>query len=60
MYGLPPHQFQLQARIARSRELMMAGVPIAHVAADLGFSDQSHFTRHFKAALGVTPAAYLT
>lgn len=59
MYGMPPHQFQLQARIARARELMLEGAPIAHVAVDLGFTDQSHFTRRFKAVLGVTPGIYL-
>jgi len=30
----------------------------AQVAADCGFADQSHFTRHFKRLTGVTPAQY--
>jgi AraC-like DNA-binding protein len=26
----------------------------------LGFSDQTHFIRHFKRAMGVTPRSYAT
>lgn len=33
-------------------------VTLAHIAASCGFADQSHFTRVFRRALGVTPAAY--
>ncbi|MEI6239382.1 MAG: AraC family transcriptional regulator [Planctomycetia bacterium] len=32
--------------------------PLAHIALDLGFSSQSHFTRLFSALIGVTPAKY--
>jgi AraC-like DNA-binding protein len=58
-YGLPPHQYQLHARVARARELMLEGMSIAHAAVDLGFTDQSHFTRCFRNVLGVTPGVYL-
>lgn len=33
-------------------------VPIAEVALDSGYCDQSHFTREFRAVLGSTPAVY--
>lgn len=56
--GLPPHAYQLQLRIARARDLLAMGMPGADVAAELGFADQSHFTRHFRRVLGVTPGAY--
>jgi AraC-like DNA-binding protein len=32
--------------------------PLARVAADAGFADQSHFTRWFKRHRGVTPGRY--
>lgn len=57
--GLPPHAYQIHVRIARARQLLGKGVPPALVAAELGFSDQSHFTRHFKDILGVTPGEYI-
>lgn len=34
------------------------GRPAAEVAAEAGFYDQSHFTRHFKCVVGTTPGRY--
>jgi AraC-like DNA-binding protein len=56
--GLPPHALQLAERIRRARRLIEQGEPIAQVAADTGFVDQSHLHRHFRRTLGLTPAAY--
>jgi AraC-like DNA-binding protein len=58
-FGLPPHRYQTQLRIDTARRLLASGAPIGEVALDLGFADQAHFARHFKAILGVTPARYL-
>ena len=41
----------------RARPLLLAGMPIAEVAVETGFHDQSHLTRHFRALLGTTPGA---
>ncbi len=57
-FGLPPHAYQLQLRIERARALLRRGVLAASVASELGFCDQSHFARHFKRVLGVTPGQY--
>ncbi|WP_110751568.1 helix-turn-helix domain-containing protein [Phyllobacterium leguminum] len=58
--GLPPHQWQMQARIDRARELMnRKTISLTSVASATGFSDQAHFTRVFKRFVGVTPAAWL-
>lgn len=54
-YGLPPHAWRMQARLARARTLIGAGVPIAAAAADTGFADQAHLTRLFKRSFGCTP-----
>ncbi|RJL31222.1 AraC family transcriptional regulator [Bailinhaonella thermotolerans] len=56
--GLPPHAYLNQLRVRRARELLDAGLPPARVAAEVGFADQAHLTRHFKRALGVPPGAY--
>lgn len=56
--GMPPHAFQTQVRISRARALLNEGMPLQVVAAETGFSDQSHFTREFKRYIGLTPGAY--
>lgn len=56
--GMPPHIYQINIRIARAGKLLKAGVPPVCVSTDLGFADQSHFTRHFKRVWGVTPSRY--
>jgi AraC-like DNA-binding protein len=57
-FGLAPHAYQLRVRLGLAQKSLREGVPPAHVAAELGFVDQSHFTRHFKQLVGVTPARY--
>ena len=56
--GVSPHHFVAHRRAARARALLRGPEPIAAVALACGFSGQSHLTRAFKAATGVTPAAY--
>src|SRR6478609_1920024 len=57
-YGLPPHTYQLSVRVALAQKALREGQQPVQVAAHYGFVDQSHFTRHFKRLLGVTPAQY--
>jgi AraC-like DNA-binding protein len=56
--GMPPHAYQVQLRIARAKGFLRKNWPISHVASVTGFADQSHFTRHFKRLMGITPARY--
>ena len=57
--GLPPHQWQMKARIERAKQLMLKGeLPMSVVAAETGFADQAHFTRVFRKSVGATPAAW--
>jgi AraC-like DNA-binding protein len=58
--GVPPHLYLIQVRIERAKTLLTDGWPLAHVAAETGFTDQSHFTKRFKAVVGVTPGRYAT
>ena len=57
--GMPPHAWLIQVRLQRARQYLKQGMAIPQVAFDCGFSDQSHLNRHFKRALGVTPAQYI-
>jgi AraC-like DNA-binding protein len=57
-YGLPPHAYQVALRVAKAQQLLRRGFALAEVAAECGFTDQSHFTRHFKQALGVPPGRF--
>ena len=57
-YGLPPHAYQLQLRLAEAKRQLAAGRPPAEVAAAIGFADQSHLTKRFKGALGITPGQF--
>ena len=57
-YGLPPHAYLVQLRVAKARQLLSRGETPANVAMTLGFADQSHLGRWFVRAYGLTPAAY--
>jgi AraC-like DNA-binding protein len=57
-FGIPPHQYVLARRIDAARRRLLAGEPIARVAASVGFYDQAHFTRQFKRQVGTPPGRY--
>lgn len=57
--GVPPHRWQMRARIRRTQELLRTRAPLTSVALAAGFADQAHFTRVFKSVVGATPAAWL-
>lgn len=56
--GMTPHAYQLNVRINQARRWLQSGHDIADIAYRLGFADQSHFQRVFKAHTGVTPGCY--
>lgn len=57
--GMPPHAFQTQLRVSRAKSLLRQGWAIPQAAFQTGFADQSHFTRHFKRLVGVTPGQFI-
>jgi AraC-like DNA-binding protein len=57
-FGVPPHAYQLRLRLELSRRSLRHGLKPADVAAEFGFVDQSHLTRHFRRLFGITPAEY--
>lgn len=57
--GLSPHCYLTALRLEKAKHLLSeSNRPIAEIALELGFSDQSHFTNVFKRFIGVTPKAY--
>jgi transcriptional regulator GlxA family with amidase domain len=56
--GLPPHAYLTHLRVSRAKKLLDLNLPLSQIALDTGFTDQSHFTRHFKRITGVTPGQY--
>ena len=56
--GAPIFIYAEAARLGRARRLLKSKAPLIEIALDLGFSDQSHFTRRFKQNEGVTPGQY--
>ena len=57
-YGIPPHAYQLTVRTGMAAPLLLRGASVTYVAHELGFTDQSHFTRHFKRIWGITPGNF--
>lgn len=58
--GLSPHQYLIQQRVERAKQLLQkGGMSLGAVAIACGFSHQSHLHRHFKRLTGVTPKTFL-
>jgi len=58
LHGVAPDTFRLLSQLNLARGLLRTGAPIARVAAETGFSDQSHLGRCFHRTFGVTPGRY--
>ncbi|WP_129792722.1 AraC family transcriptional regulator [Sphingosinicella sp. CPCC 101087] len=56
--GLTPLAYRNQRRVAEARRLLKGTRPIAEIALEVGFADQSHLTRHFQRIVGVSPGRY--
>jgi AraC family transcriptional regulator len=56
--GVPLHQYVIQRRIERAKDLLMQGkLSIAEIALSTGFSHQSHLARHMRRSVGLSPRA---
>lgn len=57
--GMPPHQYVMQRRIEVAAMLIeQTDRPLSEIALEVGFSDQSHFTRMFSRLARQTPRDY--
>jgi AraC family transcriptional regulator len=58
--GLAPHQYAIRYKIDRAKKMLVQNdMSIAEVAYTLGFTHQSHLSRHFKRLVGVTPKVFV-
>lgn len=57
-FHITPHAFVNNARIEQAKQRLKGGAKIAHVAADLGFSDQAQLHRTFVSYTASTPGQY--
>jgi len=59
--GQAPHQYIVEARVKKAKELLTTGkFTISEAAHRVGFVDQSHLTRHFKRVFGLPPKRLLS
>jgi AraC family transcriptional regulator len=57
--GMPPHRWYLMQRVKRAKELLHGTkMTIAEIALACGFADQSHLTRVFSKAFGMSPGVW--
>nr|WP_244446627.1 AraC family transcriptional regulator [Neorhizobium galegae] len=59
LLGTSPHRYLVMRRLDRAKVLLSQGGSLADIAADTGFADQAHFTRHFKKTFGMTPGRWM-
>ncbi|MFK3740813.1 AraC family transcriptional regulator [Massilia sp. TN1-12] len=57
-FHVAPHVYLNAVRIHHAQALIRRGMPLADVALECGYADQSHFNRRFKGSVGVAPSAW--
>lgn len=56
---MTPMQYLRSIRVQASQKLLtMTSMSLAEIAAQVGYSDQSHFTKRFREVTGMTPKAF--
>jgi len=57
--GVAPAHYRLRHRLDAARHLLrQTSLPVADIAASLGFTDEAHLARHFRNHVGVTAGQY--
>ena len=58
-FGIAPHAYVLGRRLEAARARILDGEPLAEVAAEVGFYDQAHLSRHFRRFIATTPGRFV-
>lgn len=57
-FGVSPWRFVILRRLDEAKRQILAGASLADAASISGFADQSHMTRQFRRAFGLTPGEW--
>ncbi|MFW5498215.1 MULTISPECIES: AraC family transcriptional regulator [unclassified Maridesulfovibrio] len=58
-FGLSPQEHLTSCRIYEAKARIQSGETLIEAALNSGFSDQSHFSRHFKKVIGLSPGRFV-
>ncbi len=58
VHGVTPAVYWRHVQLSEAKGLIRAGASLAEAASSAGYADQSHFTRSFRAAFGITPSRF--
>ena len=56
--GIPPHRYKQHWQLLAAKQALHSERPLAEIAVESGFYDQSHFSRAFKQTFALPPGAY--
>lgn len=59
-FGTSPSRFRTMRQLDHIRRLLRNGASLAAAALEAGFADQSHMSRRFKRAYGLTPGQWVS
>jgi AraC family transcriptional regulator len=58
-FGVPPHQYVLNRRIEKAKQLLThSAISMTQVALEVGYQSHSHFSNAFRKLIGCTPSQY--
>jgi AraC-like DNA-binding protein len=58
VFGATPHRYRTASRLVRARRLLVSGMTVTRVCADLGFSSLGSFSALFARHVGEPPARF--
>jgi len=56
--GITPQAYIMLHKLTKTKKLLLEGMPLADIADEFGFHDNSHFTNSFKKYFGIPPSQY--
>lgn len=58
VFGMTPHQYRIDTRLARARQLLAGGASVTDACMEVGFSSLGSFSTLFLTRVGESPSAY--